>query len=212
MAFINIKISIELINILAQELIFQGENRCKSTGNCFRLLEIIFNFSLRNTDGLAAIDSKTLDNLFRREKIRYLEVIGALERLKIIEPRKKGFFDSITGTGSFARFELTDYGIQLLLDENREYLRKILNDPKVDTRIRANRRKKKSRIKESEDLIISKTSKNILDLEFNKEAFDIYWKENDKTLSPEQKVAALYSLISIITGGFKALERCEKDG
>lgn len=212
MAFTNIKISIELIKILAQELIFQGENRCKSTGSCFRLLEIIFNFSRRNTDGLAAIDSKTLDNLFRREKIRYLEVIGALERLKIIEPRKKGFFDSITGTGSFARFKLTDYGIQLLLDENREYLRKILNDPKVDTRIRANRRKKKSRIKESEDLIISKTSKNILDLEFNKEAFDIYWKENEKILSPEQKVAALYSVISILTGGFKALERCEKDG
>jgi hypothetical protein len=212
MAFTNIKISISLNKILAQEPIFQGENRCKSTGSCFRLLEIIFNFSRRNKDGLAAIDSKTLDNLFRREKIRYLEVIGALERLNIIEPRKKGFFDSITGTGSFARFKLTDYGIQLLLDENREYLRKLLNDPKVDTRIRANRRKKKSRIKESEDLVISKNSKNILDLEFNKEAFDIYWKENEKTLSPEQKVAALYSLISIITGGFKELKRCEKDG
>ena len=73
-------------------------------------------------------------------------------------------------------------------------------------------RKKKSRNKESEDSVISKTLRNILDLELNKEAFDVYWKENEKTLSPEQKVAALYSLISIITGGFKELKRCEKDG
>ncbi len=212
MTFTNIKISITLNKILAQEPIFQGENRCKSIGSCSRFLEIIFKFSQRNKDGWAAIDSKTLDNLFRREKIKYLEVITILERLKIIEPRKRGFFDSQTGTGSFGRFKLTAYGIQLLLDENREYLRKLLNDPKVDTRIRTNRRKKKSRIKDSEDLVISKTLKNILDLEFNKEAFDIYWKENEKTLSPEQKVAALYSVVSILTGGFKALERCEKDG
>ena len=212
MAFTNIKISITLNKILAQEPLFQGENRCKSIGSCSRLLEIIFEFSQRNKDGWAAIDCKTLDNLFRREKIKYLEVISILERLKIIEPRKRGFFDSQTGTGSFGRFKLTAYGIQLLLDKNREYLRKLLNDPKVDTRIRANRRKKKSRNKESEDLVISKTLKNILDLEFNKEAFDVYWKENEKTLSPEQKVAALYSLILIITGGFKELKRCEKDG
>ena len=212
MTFTNIKISITLNKILAQEPLFQGKNRCKSIGSCSRLLEIIFKLSQRNKDGWAAIDCKTLDNLFRREKIKYLEVITILERLKIIEPRKRGFFDSQTGTGSFGRFKLTAYGIQLLLDENREYLRKLLNDPKVDTRIRANRRKKKSRIIESEDLVISKTLKNILDLEFNKEAFDVYWKENEKTLSPGQKVAALYSLISIITGGFKELKRCEKDG
>jgi hypothetical protein len=212
MKFINIKISTSLDQILSQEPLFQGQKRYKAIGSCFRLLEIIFKFSQRNKDGWAAINSKILDNLFRREKVKYLEVIGILERLKIIEPRRKGFFDSQTGTGSFAKFKLTDCGLQLLLDEKQEYLRKLHNDPKVDTRIRANRRKKKSRIKESEDLIISKTSRNILDLGFNKAAFDIYWKENEKTLNPEQKVAALYSVISILTGGFKALERCEKDG
>jgi hypothetical protein len=212
MTFTNIKISISLNNILAQEPLFQGGKRYKAIGSCSRFLEIIFNFSQRNKDGWAAIDCKTLDNLFRREKIKYLEVIGVLERLEIIEPRKRGFFDSQTGTGSFGRFKLTDYGIQLLLDEKREYLRKLHSDPKLDTRVRANRRKKKSRIKDSEDLVISKTSRNILDLELNKEAFYSYWEKNEKTLSPGQKVAALYSLISIITGGFKELKRCEKDG
>jgi hypothetical protein len=212
MAFTNIKISITLNKILSQEPLFQGDKKYKAIGSCSELLGIILNFSQRNKDGWAAIDCKTLDNLFRREKIKYLEVIGILERLKIIEPRKKGYFDSQTGAGSFAKFKLTAYGLELVLDEKQEYLRKLHNDPKIDTRIRANRRKKKSRIKESEDLIISKTSKNILDLEFNKEAFDIYWKENEKILSPEQKVAALYSVISILTGGFKALEKCEKDG
>lgn len=212
MAFTNIKISITLNKILAQDPLFQGGKIYKAIGSCSRFLEIIFKFSQRNKNGWAAIDCKTLDNLFRREKIKYLEVITILERLKIIEPRKRGFFDSQSGTGSFGRFKLTAYGIQLLLDENQEYLRKLHNDPKLDARVRANRRKKKSRNKESEDFVVSKTLKNILDLEFNKEAFDIYWKENEKTLSPEQKVAALYSLISIITGGFKELKRCEKDG
>ena len=212
MTFTNIKISISLNNILAQEPLFQGGKRYKAIGSCSRFLEIVFNFSQRNKDGWAAIDCKTLDNLFRREKIKYLEVIGVLERLKIIEPRKRGFFDSQTGTGSFGRFKLTDYGVQLLLDEKREYLRKLHNDPKVDTRIRNSRRKKKSRIKDSKDLVISNTSRNILDLELNKEAFYSYWEKNEKTLSPEQKLAALYSLISILTGGFKKLERCEKDG
>ena len=212
MTFTNIKISISLNNLLSQEPLFQGEKRYKAIGSCSRFLEIVFNFSQRNKDGWAAIDCKTLDNLFRREKIKYLEVIGVLVRLEIIEPRKRGFFDSQTGTGSFARFKLTDYGIQLLLDEKREYLRKLHNDPKLDTRIRNSRRKKKSRIQDSEDLVISKTSRNILDLELNKEAFDIYWEKNEKTLSPEQKIAALYSLVSILTGGFKKLERCKKDG
>ena len=212
MTFTNIKISITLNKILAQEPLFQGGKRYKAIASCSRLLEIIFNFSQRNKNGWAAIDSKTLDNLFRREKIKYLEVISLLERLKIIEPRKRGFFDSQTGTGSFGRFKLTAYGIQLLLDENQEYLRKLHNDPKLDARVRANRRKKKSRNKESEDSVISKTLRNILDLELNKEAFYSYWEKNEKTLSPEQKVAALYSLISIITGGFKELKRCEKDG
>jgi len=212
MTFTNIKISISLNNILAQEPLFQGGKRYKAIGSCSRFLEIIFNFSQRNKDGWAAIDCKTLDNLFRREKIKYLEVIGVLERLEIIEPRKRGFFDSQTGTGYFGRFKLTDYGIQLLLDEKREYLRKLHNDPKLDTRIRNSRRKKKSRIQDSEDLVISKTSINILDLELNKEAFDIYWERNEKTLSTEQKIAALYSLVSILTGGFKKLQRCEKDG
>lgn len=212
MTFTNIKISISLNNILAQEPLFQGGKRYKAIGSCSRFFEIVFNFSQRNKDGWAAIDCKTLDNLFRREKIKYLEVIGVLEGLEIIEPRKRGFFDSQTGTGSFGRFKLTDYGIQLLLDEKREYLRKLHNDPKLDTRIRNSRRKKKSRIKDSQDLVISKTSRNILDLELNKEAFYSYWEKNEKTLSPEQKLAALYSLISILTGGFKKLERCEKDG
>ena len=171
MAFTNIKISITLNNILAQEPLFQGGKRYKAIGSCSRFLEIVFNFSQRNKDGWAAIDCKTLDNLFRREKIKYLEVISILERLKIIEPRKRGFFDSQTGTGSFGRFKLTAYGIQLLLDENQEYLRKLHNDPKLDARVRANRCKKKSRNKESEDLVVSKTLRNILDLELNKEAF-----------------------------------------
>ena len=212
MAFTNIKISITLNNILAQEPIFQGENRCKVISSCEDFMRSIFNFSKRYNDGWARINSKKCDKDFRKYKIKYTEVFEILERHEIMFPRKIGYLDMKTGERIISRFRLTDFGINLLFDPNKEYIRKQNNDPKQDKRIRNRKSQRKSRIKDSEDQVISKILTNILDLKIDESAFDEYWKYNRQYFSPEQSDSIERSTDSIKSGKFKKLHRCAKDG
>ena len=91
-----------------------------------------------------------------------------------------------TGENVISRFRLTNFGINLLFDANKEYIRKQNNDPKQDKRIRNRKSQRKSRIKDSEDQVISKILTNILDLKIDESAFDEYWKNNRQYFSPEQ--------------------------
>ena len=212
MAFTNIKISIELNKILSQEPIFQGENRCKSISTCENFMRLIFELSQRHQDGWARIHSKACDKEFRKFKIKYTEVFEILERHGIMFPRKIGYLNMKTGERLISRFRLTDFGIHLLFDPKKEYLRKLNNDPKQDKRIRNRKTKRKFRIKDSDDPIISKTLINILDLKFDQEAFDIFWKKNKQNFSREKRDHIEISTDSIKNGNFKKLHRCAKDG
>ena len=212
MAFTNIKISITLNQILVQEPIFQGENRCKVISSCEDFMRSIFNFSKRYNDGWARINSKKCDKDFRKYKIKYTEVFEILERHEIMFPRKIGYLDMKTGERIISRFRLTDFGINLLFDPNKEYIRKQNNDPKQDKRIRNRKSQRKSRIKDSEDQVISKILTNILDLKIDESAFDEYWKYNRQYFSPEQSDSIERSTDSIKNGKFKKLHRCAKDG
>ena len=91
MTFTNIKISITLNNILAQEPLFQGEKRITAISNCIYLLNRISIWSEENEDDWAAINSEELKSFFRGSKLRYKEVLSVLERLKIIAPPRWGF-------------------------------------------------------------------------------------------------------------------------
>jgi len=212
MAFTNIKISITLNKILAQEPIFQGENRCELISSCERFMRWIFEFSKRHKDGWAKIHSKACDNQFRRYKIKYSEVFEILERHGIMFPRKVGFKSMKNGENVISRFKLTDFGVNLLFDPQKEYLRKLNNDAKQDKRIRNRKIKRKSRIKDSEDQVIAKTLTNILDLKIDQAAFDSFWIENKHTFSPDQIDKIEQSIDSIKNGKFKKLRRCVKDG
>lgn len=211
MAFTNIKISITLNNILSQEPIFQGENRCKVISSCEYFMQKIFKFSQRHKDGWTRIHSKACDNDFRKYKIKYTEVFEILERHGIMFPRKIGYLDMKTGERIISRFRLTDFGVNLLFDPNKEYIRKQNNDPKEDKRIRNRKSKRKSRIKELEDQVISKTLRNILDLRIDESAFDNYWKYNRQYFSPKQIYTIELYKDSIKNGQFKNLRRCIKD-
>lgn len=212
MVFVNRKISIELNNILSQEPIFQGENRCKSISTCENFMRLIFEFSQRHQDGWARIHSKACDKEFRKVKIKYTEVFEILERQGIMFPRKIGYLDMKTGERKISRFRLTNFGVHLLFDQNKEYIRKQNNDPKEDKRIRNRKSKRKSRIKELEDQVISKTLRNILGLIIDESAFDNYWKCNRQYFSPKQIYAIEFYKDSIKNGQFKKLRRCIKDG
>ena len=171
-----------------------------------------FDFSTRNKDGWAKINSKACDKLFRSCEIKYTEVFEILERHGIMFPRKVGFKSMKTGENVISRFRLTNFGINLLFDANKEYIRKQNNDPKQDKRIRNRKSQRKSRIKDSEDQVISKTLRNILDLRIDELAFDNYWKNNRQYFSREQSDSIERSTDSIKNGKFKKLHRCAKDG
>lgn len=222
MTFTNIKISITLNKILAQEPLFQGENRVDAISNCVYLLNLISIWSEQNEDGWAAIDSKRLKSLFRGSKLKYKEVLSVLERLEILAPPRRGFYNRATKQGWVSRFQLTSFGLDLLLDENREYIRKLNQDPKLRQRLENNRRAKKCRLPANEDYVALRTHQNILDLRKNQEIYDsILTKfndqlKNDKTLSPDKKERkknnVKAAIISIETGRFEEIKRCNTDG
>ena len=168
MAFTNIKISITLNQILVQEPLFQGENRITEISNCIYFLQRISLWSEENVDDLAAINSEELKSIFSGSKFRYKEVLSVLERLKIIAPPRWGFYNRATKQGWVSRFQLTSSGLKLLLDENREYLRKLNHDPKLRQRLENNRRAKKCRLPANEDYVALRTHQNILDLKKTK--------------------------------------------
>ena len=209
--FLNIKVGVKLKSLLLRESLFQGEG-AKAISGCEFLMRLTIRFSIQNTDGWARIKSKTLDNLFRPYKVKYLEVLAVLERLKIMHPRKVGFYDKTSRSGSVSRYRLTEFGVLLLIDKDREYLRKGQNDPKVNRRIRNTLSKKKSRINDSEDLVISKTLRNILDLKLDQAGLEKYWEKSGSVLSCEDYYAKQYSVISIDAKKFKKLKRCKTDG
>ena len=119
MTFTNIKISITLNKILAQEPLFQGENRCKVISSCEYFMQKIFKFSQRYKDGWARIHSKACDKDFRKYKIKYTKVFEILERHGIMFPRKVGFKSMKTGEHVISRFRLTEFGVHLLFDQNK---------------------------------------------------------------------------------------------
>ena len=116
--FLNIKVGVKLKSLLSRESLFQGEG-AKAISGCEFLMRLTIRFSLQNTDGWAKIKSKTLDNLFRPYKVKYLEVLTVLEKLEIMHPRKVGFYDRTSRSGSVSQYRLTDFGVLLLIDKDR---------------------------------------------------------------------------------------------
>ena len=159
MRLTNIKVSIELNNLLSQQFIFRSGNY-KAISNCERLLNTIEWYSGQNKDGWAGIQCKKLENCFKSTNINYSDVLLVLEKVGLIHKPRKGFYNRATQEGKVSKFKLTDLGRQLLLDSNREYLRKLHNDPDIDRRIRKNRSQKKCRSKKTDDVVAERIKNN----------------------------------------------------
>ena len=211
MRFTNIKVGIELNNLLSQEFIFQGENY-KAISNCEYLLNTIEWYSGQNKDGWAGIQCKKLENCFKSTKINYSDVLLVLEKVGLIHKPRKGFYNRATQEGKVSKFKLTDLGRQLLLDSNREYLRKLHNDPDIDRRIRKNRSQNKCRSKQTADVVSERIKNNTYAIVFDFTEFEKFWAQKSDALSVEQKISILCSIISIREGNFKDIKRCDTDG
>lgn len=219
--FTNIKVGVELYSLLSRESLFQGDGY-KAISNCEYLLNIISIWSEQNDDCWAGIHSKRLKSLFRGHKLKYTEVLNVLERLEIIDKPRKGFHNKITGEGFVTRFKLTPFGIHLLLDYNREYLRKLNNDPKLRNRLENNRRAKKCRLPGNNDSVVHITTRNILDLKKDQEIYALIFNKfqndinNDQTNSADRKNRKenhVYASIKMIENGeFDNLKICNTDG
>jgi hypothetical protein len=211
MRLTNIKVSIELNNLLSQQFIFQLKNY-KAISNCERLLNTIGWYSGQNKDGWAGIQCKKLENCFKSTNINYSDVLLVLEKVGLIHKPRKGFYNRATQEGKVSKFKLTDLGRQLLLDSNREYLRKLHNDPDIDRRIRKNRSQKKCRSKKTDDVVAERIKNNTYAIVFDFTEFEKFWAQKSDALSVEQKINILYSIISIREGNFKDIKRCDTDG
>jgi hypothetical protein len=211
MRLTNIKVSIELNNLLSQQFIFRSGNY-KAISNCERLLNTIEWYSGQNKDGWAGIQCKKLENCFKSTNINYSDVLLVLERVGLIHKPRKGFYNRATQEGKVSKFKLTDLGRQLLLDSNREYLRKLHNDPDIDRRIRKNRSQNKCRSKKTADVVAERIKNNTYAIVFDFTEFEKFWAQKSDALSVEQKINILYSIISIREGNFKDIKRCDTDG
>ena len=219
--FTNIKVGVELDSLLSRESLFFGDGY-KAISNCEYLLNLISIWSEQTDDGWAGIHSKRLKSLFRGHKLKYTEVLNVLEKLKIIAPPRLGFYNRAIKKGWVSRFQLTSFGLDLLLDANREYLRKLHNDPKLRNRLENNRRAKKCRLPANEDYVVYRTDQNILDLRKNQEVYDLILNKfekdlkNDKISSIDKKKRrknhVRASIISIENGEFEEIKRCNTDG
>ena len=211
MGFTNIKVGAELNNLLSRQTIFQGENY-KAISNCEYLLNTIEWYSGQNKDGWAGIQCKKLENCFKSTNINYSDALLVLENVGLIYKPRKGFYNRATKEGKVSKFKLTDLGRRLLLDGNRQYLRKLHNDPDIDRRIRKNRSQNKGRSKKTADVVSDRIKDNIYALDFNYTEFEKFWAQKSDVLSVEQKINILYSIISIREGKFKDINRCDTDG
>ena len=211
MTFSNIKVGIELNNLLSQQIIFQGENY-KAISNCDYLLNTIEWYGGQNKDGWAGIQCKKLENCFKSTNINYSDALLVLESVGLIYKPRKGFYNRATKEGKVSKFKLTDLGRRLLLDSNREYLRKLHNNPDIDRRIRKNRSQNKGRSKKTADVVAEIIKENIYALDFNYTEFEKFWAQNSDILSVEKKINILYSIITIRECKFKDINRCDIDG
>jgi len=209
--FTNIKVGVELNNLLSQEFIFQGENY-KAISNCEYLLNTIEWYGGQNEDGWAGIQCKKLENCFKSTNIKYSDALLVLEKVGLIYKPIKGFYNRATKTGNVAKFKLTALGRRLLLDSNREYLRKLHNDPDIDVRIRKRKSQNKIRSKKTADIVADRIKYNHYVLDFDYIEFERFWAQKSDILSVEQKINILYSIITIREGKFKDIIRCDIDG
>ena len=211
MTFSNIKVGIELNNLLSQQIIFQGENY-KAISNCEYLLNTIEWYGGQNKDGWAGIGCKKLENCFKSTNINYSDALLVLASVGLIYKPRKGFYNRATNEGKVSKFKLTDLGRRLLLDSNREYLRKLHNDPDIDLRIRKRKSQNKCRSKKTSDVVVYRIKNNTYALDFDFTEFENFWAKKSDALSVEQKINILYSIISIREGNFKDIKRCDTDG
>ena len=165
--FLNIKVGVELDSLLSRESLFFGDGY-KAISNCEYLLNLISIWSEQTGDGWAGIHSKRLKSLFRGHKLKYTEVLNVLEKLKIIAPPRLGFYNRAIKKGWVSRFQLTSFGLDLLLDANREYLRKLHNDPKLRNRLENNRRAKNADSRRIKIMLYVEQTKIFLILERTK--------------------------------------------
>ena len=211
MRLTNIKVSIELNHLLSQQIIFQGENY-KAISNCEYLLNRIEWYSGQNKDGWAGIQCKKIENCFKSTNINYSDVLLVLEKVGLIHKPRKGFYNRATKEGKVSKFKLTDLGRRLLLDSNREYLRKLHNDPDIDLRIRKRKSQNKCRSKKTDDVVVDRIKNNTYALDFDFTEFEKFWAKKSDGLSVGKKINILYSIISIREGNFKDIKRCDTDG
>ena len=209
--FTNVKVSVELDSLLSRESLFQGEGY-KGISACQEFMELVAWFSSQSEDNTAGIGRERIADLFNPYKIKYKSAISVLDSLGILYKCQNGFYNKFTKDGKVSRFKITDLGMRLLVDGQREYLRKLHNDPDEDRRVRNNRRLKKKRQKDVLGPVESIINNNLFDLEYSKEDLERFWREKCAYFTPGEQFNINYSIDKIKHGSFNDIIKNEKDG
>jgi len=209
--FTNIKVGVELYSLLSRESLFQGEGY-KGISACQRFMEQVAWLSTQTDENTAGIGRKKIADLFNAYKINYKSAISVLDSLGILYKCQNGFYNKLTKDGRVSRFKITELGWRLLVDGQREYLRKLHNDPDEDRRVRNNRRLKKKRQKDVLGPVELIINNNLFDLEYSKEDFECFWREKCVYFKPGEKFNINYSINRIQKGDFNKIARNDKDG
>ena len=181
--FTNIKVGVELYSLLSRESLFQGEGY-KGISACQRFMELVAWFSTQTEENTAGIGREKIADLFNAYKINYKSAISVLDSLGILYKCQNGFYNKFTKDGKVSRFKITELGWRLLVDGQREYLRKLHNDPDEDRRVRNNRRLKKKRQKDVLGPVESIINNNLFDLEYSKKIWSGFGAKSALILHP----------------------------
>ena len=209
--FTNVKVGVELDSLLSRESLFFGESYIGISA-CQRFMELVAWFSTQTDENTAGIGREKIADLFNAYKINYKSAISVLDSVGILYKCRNGFHNKFTNKGKVSRFKITELGWRLLVDGQREYLRKLHNDPDEDRRVRNNRRLKKKRQKDVLGPVESIINNNLFDLEYSKEDFARFWREKCAFFTIDEQFNINYSIIKIGESDFNEIVRNDEDG
>ena len=209
--FTNVKVGVELDSLLSRESLFFGDGY-KGISACQRFMELVAWFSTQTEENTAGIGREKIADLFNAYKMNYKSANLVLESLGILYKCQNGFYNKFTKDGKVSRFKITELGWRLLVDGQREYLRKLHNDPDEDRRVRNNRRLKKKRQKDVLGPVESIINNNLFDLEYSKEDFARFWREKCAFFTIDEQFNINYSIIKIGESDFNEIVRNDEDG
>jgi len=226
--FTNARVNREFNEELSKHPLFRGDSNYKLIAPCHYLLNAIHKSATFNELEYVQLYHKYIQNKFSPYKVNYRPYIQALLDLDLLEIKQNAagaetYLHAENKEDSMCKqYRVTAKCAKMLDDDNKEYLRRLHNDPQIKRHVRRNKGQNYRRLNTTGDLVIDNTFENLFRLKYEKQDAEkmlniLSAPPADKDTVRERQRAknrvnnAQYSLIDINEGNFEVV-RYDKDG